>query len=67
MLPRIEEALAPFGARPHWGKLFDRVVPGGGDPRDAYPHLDDFRALVARTDPDGTFRNPFVERHVLGA
>ncbi len=22
LLPRIEEALAPFGVRPHWGKIF---------------------------------------------
>ncbi|WP_431835853.1 FAD-binding protein [Cellulomonas sp. Y8] len=66
VLPRIEAALAPFGARPHWGKLFDSVGAPGADPRDLYPRLDDFRALVARTDPDGTFRNAFVDRHVLG-
>lgn len=67
VLPRIEAALAPFGARPHWGKLFDSVGAPGADPRDLYPRLDDFRALVARTDPEGVFRNPFVDRHVLGA
>lgn len=66
VLPRIEAALAPFGARPHWGKLFDAVGGPGADPRDLFPRLDDFRALVARTDPDGTFRNAFVDRHVLG-
>ena len=26
--------------------------------------LDDFRALAARTDPDGVFRNAFLDRHV---
>jgi xylitol oxidase len=66
VLPRIEAALAPFGARPHWGKLFDSVGAPGSDPRDLYPRLADFRALVARTDPEGTFRNAFVDRHVLG-
>lgn len=64
VLPRIEAALAPFGARPHWGKLFAEVRPGG-DPRDLYPHLDDFRALVARQDPEGKFGNAYLTRHVL--
>ncbi|QZN86362.1 FAD-binding protein [Cellulomonas sp. C5510] len=67
VLPRIEAALAPLGARPHWGKLFASLVAPGSDPRALYPRLDDFRALVARTDPEGTFRNAFVDRHVLGA
>lgn len=66
VLPRIEAALAPFGARPHWGKLFDAVGAPGADPRHLYPRLDDFRALVARTDAEGKFRNAFVDRYVLG-
>lgn len=53
----LEEQLAPFGARPHWGKVFERA------PR--YPRSADFAALAARMDPGGTFRNAFVERHVL--
>ncbi len=67
VLPRIEAALAPFGARPHWGKLFATLGAPGADPRELYPRLDDFRALVERTDPAGTFRNAFVDRHVLRA
>lgn len=67
VLPRLEAALAPLGARPHWGKLFASLGTPGSDPRTLYPRLDDFRALVARTDPEGTFRNAFVDRHVLGA
>jgi xylitol oxidase len=59
LLPVIEERLAPFEARPHWGKLF--AGPGAG-----YPRLADFRALARRLDPGGTFRSPFVARHVLG-
>jgi xylitol oxidase len=66
VLPRIEAALAPLGARPHWGKLFASVAGPDGDTRTLYPRLDDFRALVGRLDPQGTFRNAFVERHVLG-
>lgn len=62
VLPALEAALAPFDARPHWGKLFADV---DRDLARLYPRWDDFTALVARTDPDGVFRNDFVERHVL--
>ncbi|WP_433066336.1 FAD-binding protein [Dactylosporangium sp. CS-033363] len=55
----LEEVLAPFAPRPHWGKVF-RNAPG-------YPRGGDFAALAARLDPAGTFRNAFVERHVFGA
>lgn len=55
--PAIEEALAPFDARPHWGKLF-----GSADVARLYPRLDDFRGLAKRFDPEGTFRNAFVDR-----
>jgi xylitol oxidase len=62
-LAEVEAALAPFGARPHWGKLFlaeaEAIAP-------LYPRLSDFRALVDRLDPRGAFRNAWLERHVLG-
>lgn len=63
LLPALEEALAPFAARPHWGKLFadaDRALAG------LYPRMGEFRELVGRMDPRGAFRNDFLERHVLG-
>ena len=59
VLPLVEAALLPLGARPHWGKLYldrDAVVPG------LYPKLDAFRALADRLDPEGRFRNPFLTR-----
>lgn len=59
VLPVLEERLAPFGARPHWGKLFHAVTA-------EYPRLAEFRALAGKLDPAGKFRNPFLERHVLG-
>ncbi len=59
LLPVIEEALAPFEARPHWGKLFHRVD------RALYPRLDDFVDLADRLDPDAKFRNDWLERHVF--
>ncbi len=60
LLPRLEDALAPFAARPHWGKLFSDAA------AHLYPRLADFRALVARLDPAGTFGNDFLDRHLLG-
>jgi xylitol oxidase len=60
----LEAALAPFAPRPHWGKLF---VMAAADVHARYPRLADFRNLAARHDPDGKFRNSFVEAHVFGA
>ncbi|MGY5057969.1 FAD-binding protein [Streptomyces sp. 900105755] len=54
---RLEEALEPFGPRPHWGKVF--AVPAA-DVRERYPRLGEFRALARELDPDGKFTNPFV-------
>ncbi|MET7594091.1 FAD-binding protein [Streptomyces sp. NPDC004082] len=59
---RVEEALDPFGPRPHWGKVYampSAVVRG------RYPRLADFAALAAELDPAGKFRNAFVDE-VLG-
>ncbi|WP_037858671.1 FAD-binding protein [Streptomyces sp. NRRL S-340] len=54
---RLEEALEPFGPRPHWGKVF--TVPAAAL-RERYPRLADFRALARELDPDGKFTNDFV-------
>lgn len=62
MLPRVEAALAPFGMRPHWGKLF------AASPEQlaaVYPRLPDFR-LVRGLDGDGKFRNEFIARTIFG-
>jgi alditol oxidase len=53
LLPRLEAALAPFAARPHWGKVFVEL------PAARYPRLPEFLALRARVDPDGVFGNAF--------
>jgi len=63
LLPRIEAQLLPLGARPHWGKLFT-VAPD--EVRARYPKLGDFRALARELDPDGKFRNPFLDAYVYG-
>lgn len=59
MALRIEDALAPYAARPHWGKVHGDVDPA------LYPRLADFRELRARVDPAGKFTNDHVRR-VLG-
>ncbi|CAL9590854.1 FAD-binding protein [Streptomyces sp. enrichment culture] len=56
----IEEALAPFAARPHWGKLFSTEPEAL---RGLYPDHGRFVELMKRRDPAGVFRNDFVARH----
>ncbi len=63
LLPVIEEALAPYAPRPHWGKLFAFGADVLG-PR--FPRLAEFKAVRRHYDPDGKFWNPFLER-ALGA
>jgi phosphonate transport system ATP-binding protein len=57
LLPRIEAALAPFNARPHWGKLFTM---GAAEIARVYPRLQEFVALRRRFDVSGKFLNAFL-------
>jgi xylitol oxidase len=61
LLPEIEAALRPFGARPHWGKVFT-TDPGELD--GLYPRLPDFRDLVRRSDPRRAFSNDYLDRTI---
>jgi xylitol oxidase len=63
VLPVVERALEPFAPRPHWGKLF---VATAEELAPRYPRMADFRALANRLDPNGKFRNEFLDRHVFG-
>jgi xylitol oxidase len=63
LLPTIEATLSPFGARPHWGKLFTMTA-AQLQPR--YERLADFRRLIAQYDPRGKFRNAFLDRCLFG-
>ena len=63
LLPAVERALAPFDARPHWGKLFTM---DGTDVRRHYPRLPDFVDLARQLDPAGRFRNAFLDDLVFG-
>lgn len=63
VLPQIEKELAPFKARPHWGKLFT-LAPGELQKR--YGRLPDFQQLANEYDPRGKFRNDFLSTNVYG-
>jgi xylitol oxidase len=58
LLPKMEAALAPFNPRPHWAKLFTLDPP---TLQSRIERLNDFKALAATHDPDGKFRNSFLE------
>jgi xylitol oxidase len=63
LLVPLENALAPFGARPHWGKVFAADAAALA-PR--YERFADFVRLAQRLDPRGAFRNDWLRTHVLG-
>lgn len=63
LLPQIEKELAPYNARPHWGKVFT-MEPTVLESR--YEKLADFKKLVAGYDPQGKFRNDFLEKNIYG-
>ncbi len=62
VLPAIEAALLPLGARPHWGKCF---VARAAELAPLYPRWDDFRRLREQQDPDHKFGNAWLDG-VLG-
>ena len=62
LVPQIQAALAPFDARPHWGKWNTMTAT---DIEPLYPKLPEFVALAERMDPQHRFRNTYLER-VLG-
>jgi xylitol oxidase len=64
LLVPLEQALAPFGARPHWGKVFAADAASIA-PR--YERYADFIGLVGRLDARGAFHNRWLQRSVLGA
>lgn len=61
LLPMIESELAPYKVKPHWGKLF-RINPA--IIHDRYERFSDFLALVKKYDPDGKFRNHYLDLNI---
>jgi len=64
LLPVIEKELAPFQARPHWGKLFTTPP---SQLRAIYEKLPDFIQLARRYDPQGKLRNEFLNTNIFTA
>jgi xylitol oxidase len=58
----LERQLAPFGPRPHWGKVFTTLA---DELHARYDRLPDFIDLAGHYDPAGKFRNAYTAR-VLG-
>jgi len=58
----VEAIMDEYGGRPHWGKRhFQTAATLAG----RYPRWEDFLAERSRLDPDGRFRNAYLDR-VLG-
>jgi len=62
LLPVIERELAPFDARPHWGKLFTMAPERL---RSKYSRLPEFIELSKKYDPQGKFRNEFLNLNIF--
>jgi alditol oxidase len=62
LIPEVESILKPFGARPHWGKLFNF---DSEYLKTSYPRWEDFKTLVHDLDPSGKFKNSFL-RNLFG-
>lgn len=63
VLPLIEEKLRPFHARPHWGKLFTTPAE---EVQALYDKLPAFQNLLSNYDPEGKFRNKFLNTYIFG-
>ena len=57
----VEQQLAPFGARPHWGKIFTTTA---DEFHSHYERLPDFLDLARQYDPAGKFRNAYTARYL---
>ncbi|HZE26379.1 MAG TPA: D-arabinono-1,4-lactone oxidase [Terriglobales bacterium] len=64
LLPVIERELAPFKARPHWGKLFTMSP---AQLKSNYERLPEFVQLSKKYDPQGKFRNAFLDRNIFSS
>jgi xylitol oxidase len=64
VLPKIEEQLQPFDARPHWAKLFTMSP---SRLKMLYVRMPEFQQLARQFDPNGKFRNEFLNANVYAA
>jgi len=64
LILQMEAKLNRFNPRPHWAKLFSipaQTLQAG------YPKIEEFKALLTKHDPDGKFRNDFLNQNVFGS
>jgi len=59
---QVADIMDSYGGRPHWGKMH---YLNAAQLCERYPRWGEFQELRAALDPDGTFRNEYVDR-VLG-
>lgn len=64
LLPVIEKELAPYKAKPHWGKLFTMSHEQLGR---LYPKMPDFLLMTMEYDPKGKFANAFLNKYIYGS
>ncbi|MEU5790858.1 FAD-binding protein [Micromonospora purpureochromogenes] len=60
VLAELEQRLAPFAPRPHWGKIFTLDRPSVAA---AFGRYADFAALLTELDPTGKFRTDLLDRY----
>lgn len=64
VLPLIEAQLEPFQAKPHWGKLF---TTSPAKIQSLYEKMTAFQQLLIKYDPNGKFRNTFLDKYIFHA
>jgi len=64
LMPVIEKELAPFNARPHWGKLF---TTSPAELKSIYKKIPEFVQLSKKYDPQGKFRNEFLNTNIFSS
>ncbi|GAA1606618.1 MULTISPECIES: D-arabinono-1,4-lactone oxidase [Kribbella] len=58
VVAELEEALGHLDVRPHWGKVF---AADAATLAERYPKVKDFIGLAAKYDPNGKFRNEYLD------
>ncbi|KAJ7223078.1 D-arabinono-1,4-lactone oxidase-domain-containing protein [Mycena pura] len=62
MFAEFERILAAHGGRPHWAKAHHL---NARQTRALYPQFERFLKVVEEVDPEGVFRNEYIERHLM--
>lgn len=63
LLPQMEAKLDKFQPRPHWAKLFTipyEIL------SNRYAKIEDFKGLLSKYDPEGKFRNAYLNKNIFG-